>query len=96
MFQCLITNFICYFTYNQTSTNSVTVDNISTSNLDYSFTFATPRTITAGDVIALVWKTDTSSSASNYVGLHDAHAMQISQRQVLKQYLNLNKYDRNL
>ena len=56
-------------THSQTSTNSFTVDNMSTSDVNYSFTFATPRTITAGDVIALVWKTDTSSSASNYVNV---------------------------
>ena len=62
-------------THSQTSTNSVTVDNISTSNLDYSFTFATPHTITAGDVIALVWKTDTSSSASNYVNVRLFNAL---------------------
>tara|TARA_X000001382_G_scaffold130799_1_gene127007 strand:+ start:173 stop:916 length:744 start_codon:yes stop_codon:yes gene_type:complete len=62
-------------THSQTSTNSVTVDNISTSDVNYSFTFATPHTITAGDVIALVWKTDTSSSASNYVNVRLFNAL---------------------
>mgnify|MGYP003668955928 CR=1 FL=1 len=56
-------------THSQTSTNSITVDALSTSDADYSFTFATPHTISAGDVFAIVWKTDTSTSGSNYVNI---------------------------
>jgi hypothetical protein len=62
-------------THSQTSTNSVAVDALSTSDADYSFTFATPHTISAGDVFAIVWKTDTSTSGSNYINIRLFNAL---------------------
>lgn len=64
-------------TWSQTSTNSQVVDSTSTSDTSYAFTFANSHTISAGDVIVLVWKTDTSTSGSNYINIR-LHNSQIA------------------
>ena len=54
-------------TYVASSTNDLTVTGLSGDVAEYSFTFATPRTITAGDVYVLVFKTDTDTAGSKYI-----------------------------
>jgi hypothetical protein len=54
-------------TYVASSTNDLTVTGLSGNVIEYSFTFATPRTITAGDVYVLVFKTDTDTSGSKCI-----------------------------